>query len=306
MTSPDCRRYISDTFFGGLGTSSNTLKRMALSLGEKLQQAREARGISISEVAEQTRISSHYLEGIEADDYRNLPGGIFNKGFVKSYAKFVGLDEQEALHDYATLISAQEDERKDDLKLYNPQVLTDEGTASSKISTIVFAVVILGLMTWGVLSLIPYLQGDQNQAVASTPTPAPTAESGSSNDGNGQGPTAPTPEQPLPSTDQIKVEFSTGPDAVAIQATADGVTSSKNVAAESVEPYEADDRLVLRYYRGFAGQVSLKLNGRDIKLPSEPRIKGANGIEFEINKQNIEEILRSGEITFPDAAGGGE
>lgn len=46
---------------------------MALTLGEKLRQAREERGISISEVAEQTRISSLYLEGIEADDYRTLP-----------------------------------------------------------------------------------------------------------------------------------------------------------------------------------------------------------------------------------------
>ena len=70
---------------------------MSLTLGEKLRQAREERGISISEVAEQTRISPHYLDSIENDDYRTLPGGIFNKGFVKSYAKYVGIDEQDAL-----------------------------------------------------------------------------------------------------------------------------------------------------------------------------------------------------------------
>ena len=86
----------------------NNTNKMALSLGEKLQQAREERGISISEVAEQTRISSHYLEGIEADDYSTLPGGIFNKGFVKSYAKYVGVDEQEALQDYARLVASQD------------------------------------------------------------------------------------------------------------------------------------------------------------------------------------------------------
>ena len=80
---------------------------MAESLGEKLRQAREARGISISEVAEQTRISSQYLEGIEADDYRTLPGGIFNKGFIKSFAKFVGIDEDEALQDYSRQLSQQ-------------------------------------------------------------------------------------------------------------------------------------------------------------------------------------------------------
>ena len=79
---------------------------MSLTLGEKIRQAREERGISISEVAEQTRISALYLESIENDDYRPLPGGIFNKGFVKSYAKHLGLDEQEALQEYAALLSS--------------------------------------------------------------------------------------------------------------------------------------------------------------------------------------------------------
>ncbi len=60
---------------------------MSLTLGEKLRQAREARGITLSEVAEQTRIAPLYIESIENDDYRGLPGGIFNKGLVKSFAK---------------------------------------------------------------------------------------------------------------------------------------------------------------------------------------------------------------------------
>ena len=70
--------------------------------------AREARGISISEVAEQTRIAPMYIECIENDNYKPLPGGIFNKGFVKSYARFIGLDEQEALQDYSRLIAQTE------------------------------------------------------------------------------------------------------------------------------------------------------------------------------------------------------
>ena len=53
-----------------------------------------------------------YLESIENDDYRPLPGGIFNKGFVKSYAKYVGLDEQEALQDYAGSVAQNEETLK--------------------------------------------------------------------------------------------------------------------------------------------------------------------------------------------------
>lgn len=282
---------------------------MALSLGEKLQQAREARGISISEVAEQTRISSHYLEGIEADDYRALPGGIFNKGFVKSYAKFVGVDEQEALQDYARLVASQENEVEDDLKTYNPEVLTDDRSASSKVSTIVFAVIILGLMTWGVLTLIPYLQGDQSQAgvpAGENDAVANSDDGGATTAGNNQtspdsSPTAAAPDEPLPSTDEIKVEFKPAGETISVQATVDGKVQSSNATPAEPVTYTAQESLVLRYYRGFADQVRLTLNGRQITPPSEPRIKGANGIEFEINKNNITEILKSGQITFNQA-----
>src|SRR5215203_3338442 len=127
---------------------------MSLTLGEKLRQAREERGISVSEVAEQTRISPHYLDSIENDDYRTLPGGIFNKGFVKSYAKYVGIDEQEALQDYTSLIAGQDGVSADEPKTYRPEVLTDDRATSSMIPTVIFAVVILGLMSWGLLKLV--------------------------------------------------------------------------------------------------------------------------------------------------------
>src|SRR5690606_16278530 len=99
---------------------------MAETLGEKLRQAREERGISISEVAEQTRISPLYLESIEKDDYKILPGGIFNKGFIKSYAKFIGYDEHQALSEYQKAVAAAEEANEPDLKVYRPEVLTDD------------------------------------------------------------------------------------------------------------------------------------------------------------------------------------
>jgi cytoskeleton protein RodZ len=134
---------------------------MAETLGEKLRQAREERGVSITEVAEQTRISPHYIELIEQDDYRTLPGGIFNKGFVKSYAKYVGVDESEALQDYSRLITAQTGtDANDDPKTYRPEVLTDDRASSSRLPTIIFAFVILGLLTGGVLTLLNYLQSN--------------------------------------------------------------------------------------------------------------------------------------------------
>src|SRR5438270_7828461 len=123
---------------------------MALSLGEKLRQAREERGISISEVAEQTRISPLYLKSIEKDDYKPLPGGIFNKGFVRSYARYIGFDENEALNDYAQLMAENAQSSEAEQTVHHSEVWTDDRSARSMAPTIIFAVVILALLTGGV------------------------------------------------------------------------------------------------------------------------------------------------------------
>src|SRR3982751_5198497 len=139
---------------------------MSLTLGEKLRQAREERGISTSEVAEQTRISPLYIESIENDDYRGLPGGIFNKGFVKSFAKYVGVDEQEALMDYSQLIAATSAQPVEEPRTYRPEVMTDERSYASNAPTIIVAVIILALMTAGVLFLVNYLRRPSEPAAA--------------------------------------------------------------------------------------------------------------------------------------------
>jgi hypothetical protein len=62
-------------------------------LGRYLQDARQARGIDLRDAAQQTRISIHFLKALEEEDFSKLPGKVFVKGFLKSYAKFLRLDE---------------------------------------------------------------------------------------------------------------------------------------------------------------------------------------------------------------------
>ena len=269
---------------------------MASTLGEKLRQAREARDISISEVAEQTRISRLYIESIENDDYRPLPGGIFNKGFVKSYAKVVGVDESEALADYLKIITQQEGVQDDEPKTYRPEVLTDDRRSSSTLLTVIFAVVILGLMTWGILALVSYVK--ENSFQATTPTPTNTNNSANSNTADSsQTNTNANVSQPMPSTNEIKVEIKPTAEKINVTSIVDGKKFSEDVLPDAPKTYTGQQSVRILYYRGFtADKVQITLNGKQVTPPNPPA-KGNNTI-IEINKDNISQILRSGQIIF--------
>jgi cytoskeleton protein RodZ len=62
--------------------------------GKELRTERESRGIRLETISNATKISSRYLTALEEDQFEQLPGGVFNKGIVRSYARVVGLDEE--------------------------------------------------------------------------------------------------------------------------------------------------------------------------------------------------------------------
>jgi cytoskeletal protein RodZ len=70
------------------------------SLGARLKREREKRKISLEEISLSTKIGTRFLVAIEDEHFDQLPGGIFNKGFVKAYARSVGVDEAEAVAEY--------------------------------------------------------------------------------------------------------------------------------------------------------------------------------------------------------------
>ena len=70
------------------------------SFGEKLRRERELRGVALDDIADSTKIGTRMLRALEEEHFEVLPGGIFNKGFVRAYAKYLGLFEDEAVADY--------------------------------------------------------------------------------------------------------------------------------------------------------------------------------------------------------------
>jgi cytoskeletal protein RodZ len=69
--------------------------------GEHLRREREMRGVSLEEIAAATRISTRFLQAIENDAWDQLPGGVFNRGFIRQIARYLGLNEDNLVAEYA-------------------------------------------------------------------------------------------------------------------------------------------------------------------------------------------------------------
>ena len=132
---------------------------MAASIGEQLRLAREERGIPLREICEQTRISVHYLEAIEANDYKRLPGGVFNRSFIKAYARCVGYDEREAIEGYTRYLREHGD-TSDEVNTtpMHSKVYTETPATRSPLLTVVLAVLILALLTAAALAALHWFQ----------------------------------------------------------------------------------------------------------------------------------------------------
>ena len=76
--------------------------------GERLKRERELREVTLDEINSATRISNRFLEAMENEDWKKLPGGVFNRGFVRSVARYLGLDEEGLLAEYDMAHGAQE------------------------------------------------------------------------------------------------------------------------------------------------------------------------------------------------------
>src|SRR5712691_10994377 len=85
--------------------------------GENLRREREMRNVTLEEISDSTKISVRALQALEAEEFRKLPGGIFNRSFVRTYARFLGLDEDKVMAEFLAVCPKSEDV---DMKHFNP------------------------------------------------------------------------------------------------------------------------------------------------------------------------------------------
>jgi cytoskeleton protein RodZ len=77
------------------------------SFGARLRREREARGVSLQALSEATRISIRALEAFENEDWTRLPGGVFNRGFVRTIARHLDIDEDALVSAYVSATNDQ-------------------------------------------------------------------------------------------------------------------------------------------------------------------------------------------------------
>jgi len=79
--------------------------------GERLKRERELREVTLEEITQATRIGSRFLQALENEEWDKLPGGVFNRGFVRSIAHYLGLDEEAFLAEYDMAHAAHADQQ---------------------------------------------------------------------------------------------------------------------------------------------------------------------------------------------------
>jgi cytoskeleton protein RodZ len=129
------------------------------SFGEKLKLEREKRKITLEQISSTTKIGTRMLQALEEEKFTQLPGGIFNKGFVRAYARTLGLDEDQAVADYLVASGEAQPVRfepgnrentRDNAARATPLRITDENSGRLEIR----AEVASRQLPWGILAVI--------------------------------------------------------------------------------------------------------------------------------------------------------
>ncbi len=126
--------------------------------GAQLKQQREKQGVTLEEISLSTKIGTRMLRALEEEHFDQLPGGIFNKGFIRAYARCLGMDEDQAIADYLAATGASPSVKKSEIS-EPPPILDppsrDENTAAGLpwgMFAVVLLIIALGFAAWGFYS----------------------------------------------------------------------------------------------------------------------------------------------------------
>ena len=234
-------------------------------VGARLKEAREKRGVSLRQLANSTRISVMSLEALECSDLSRLPGGIFTRAFIRAYAQEVGLDPDRTIQDFiaelppdAASATAHPAAVEDGEKLES-----DRKAVATAIRLILVSIPIVALVICFGTHRPEELPESTPQAVAD-----PAAESAASLAATATDETAPAPAALLAQASRLTMEIA--PKAACwVSVTVDGEpTFSGLMNPRDKRQISAQDEILVTV--GDAGAFAYRLNGSEGKPLGAP------------------------------------
>jgi cytoskeleton protein RodZ len=270
-------------------------------LGQQLKQSREERGLSLHEIAESTHIGVRFLQAIENDAYDVLPGGVFNRAFVRKFAKEVGFDEEQAVNLYEEQLEEQGGEPERSYQLGVEEFETRPTSGNGLLLSFV-ALIILGALAYAAYQYFTPAGSDIGQSSVSglsSPTPAPTvtetpAPSVTPEASPGASPGASPTVAPTPETapgDAIRVQLAAPNEEVWLSVRLDGKKPERMLLQPGeAREYDVTEKIILSI--GRVQSLRISINGRNLDFTRLlPNPKAAIATDVVITKDNYQQFL---------------
>jgi cytoskeletal protein RodZ len=213
--------------------------------GEALRREREMRGVSLEEVSNATRISTRFLLALENEQWHELPGGVFNRGFVRSVSRFLGLDEDALIAEYALVTND-----KPELAVWATGEKPRSSVVPIVLALIVLALAVGGYFAWHQASpwLAPRIAALWDRATGSQSSGVASAD---------QSQTA-APSQPTATAPAAAVSAATGELELKLEA---GKSTTVTVLADGISQF--DGRIEKDAKHTFRAREKFEITARD-------------------------------------------
>jgi cytoskeleton protein RodZ len=254
--------------------------------GEHLKREREMRGVSLEEIAAATRISTRFLEALESGQWDQLPGGAFNRGFIRSTARFLGLNEDSMVAEYAQEAKGQlESKPVDPAVVPMPRDLRPLGVMAGVVLVLIIALA-YGIHYYHAVRL-------RRQAAAAAVSAAPVSPPGAS----------PSVAAPPPSADAIPAPDSSPAAAGSSSASATPVAPKVETPAAPAAP----EVLKLAIEDGKSARIKVVADGKKLfegrlRPRTEKHFEARDGFEITSNESSALSLELNGE-TLPVPSG---
>ena len=274
-------------------------ERSAGDFGGKLREARERKGVTLRQIAGATKICIGVLEALERNDISRLPGGIFSRAFVRSYAIEVGLDAETTIQDFIAAFPHDSvtagHPRSSDVEDHEA-IESDRRTATTFVRLGLISVPIVGIMLYFATAGRHVMTAEKPPLPAATrapaantpPDPAPPAPRASAPPvGDPVSPPTAAPPSTTPAGERLTIGLAARRPCW-VSATVDGQKAIERLL-QSGEQTTLEVRREMVLTAGDASAISLTLNGADAR----PLGKAGEVITTRVNLSNYKDYLQN-------------